>query len=241
MSKEIFLANTLEFIQKTRVAAQVRISHLEKNKQKCDLTESTLFKINELEKWLDDSMEELVKSHPAYPWFSKVKGIGNLNIGKVVSLIDIRKASQISKLWRYAGFGCVNGNAERRMKGEKLHFNMSLKTMCWRLGKSLIRARGPYYDYYIEHKNRMREKLESKGIQIVPAEKLPKEKGKKTEKGNLFSLGHLDNMAMRKMIKMFLSHLWLKWREAERLEVTKPYAHAIQGHDNFISPGEFIS
>lgn len=241
MNKEIFLANTLEFIQKARVAAQVRKSHLEKNKKKCDLTEETILKVGEFEDWLNGNMEELVKNHPAYPWFSKVKGVGNLNIGKVTCLIDIEKASQISKLWRYAGFGCVNGNAERRRKGETLHFNMSLKAMCWRLGKSLIRARDSYYDYYIEQKKKLREKIESKGMKIVPAEKLPKEKGKKTETADLFSLGHLDNMAMRKMIKLFLSHLWLKWREAEGLEVTKPYAHAIQGHDNFRTPEEFIS
>ena len=239
-NQAIMLANTLYFIQKARVATQVRQSHLAKNKNKCELTEEIMEKSKDLEDWLNGKLKEQVKAHPAYFWFSKVKGIGDVNIGKVVSLIDIREASMVSKLWRYAGFGVVNGRTERPTKGQKLHYNKTLKSMCWRLAKGLIRTKGAYYNYYIEQKKRIRERLISEGHKIVPSNKLPIEKGKHVEKDGKFGLGHVDMMAMRKMIKLFLSHLWLKWREAEGLEISKPYVHAIKGHSDYRSPDEFI-
>lgn len=240
-NKALILANALYFIQKARVSAQVRKSHLSKSQKKCELTEQILLRTNELEDWLNAELRDQVKNHPAYFWFSKIKGIGNVNIGKVISLIDIEKASMISKLWRFAGFGCNgDGSAEKAKKGEKLHYNKILKSMCWRLAKGLIRARGAYYDFYIEQKNRITERLISEGHKIIPSNNLPKEKGKHVEKDAYFGLGHVDMMAMRKMIKLFLSHLWLKWREAEGLEISKPYVHAIKGHSDFRSPDEFI-
>ncbi|GAG34364.1 unnamed protein product, partial [marine sediment metagenome] len=160
------LANSLYFIQKARVAAQVRKTHLAKNEEKCPITEEVLEKTHAVEEWLEDKVKTYVKAHPAYDWFSKVKGVGDLNIGKVVSLIDIQKASQVSKLWRFAGMGVLNGKAERMQAGEKLHYNKILKSMCWRLAKSLIRAKGAYYEFYKEQKARLTTRLEGDGFTI---------------------------------------------------------------------------
>ena len=44
---------------------------------------------------------------------------------------------------------------------------------------------------------------------------------------------------MRKMTKMFLSHLWTTWRTIEGLEVTAPYVHDILGHAHLYEPIEF--
>jgi len=235
------ISNTLYYIQKARVSAQVRKTHLAKNNQTCDVTDQVLDRCQNMEDWLNGLVGEYVKNHPAYEWFKKVKGIGDLNIGKVISLIDIKEASQVSKLWRYAGFG-VNGTggAERQKKGEKLHYNKTLKSMCWRLGKSLIRAKGKYYDFYLKEKERLMRREMDNGKKIVPSNKLPKENGKHIENDEYFGLGHIDMMAMRKMIKLFLSHLWLKWREAEGLEITNPYVQDIKNHSGIIQPDEMI-
>ena len=248
MSDEImFIANALDFIQKARVSAQVRLTHLALNEEKCEITEEVLEKTHALEEWLEDKVKTYVKAHPAYDWFSKVKGVGDLNIGKVVSFIDIEKATMISKLWRYAGMAQgPDGKAERQIAGQKLHYNKVLKSMCWRLAKSLIRAKGLYYEFYLEQKQKLTDRLVSEGYTIVPSLELPTEKDPKTgrmkhvEKDGFFGLGHVDTMAMRKMIKLFLSHLWLKWREAEGLSVTKPYVHAIKGHADYRPPEDFI-
>lgn len=238
--KTSVIVDMIYYVQKARVSAQVRQSHLGKQGKKCDITERILEKATEFEKWLERELAVQVKAHPAYPWFSKIKGIGNVNIGKVLGPIDIEKASQISKLWRFAGFGVVGERGERRTKGEKLHFNMTLKTMCWRLAKSLIRAKGKYYKFYLAEKKRIAEREKANGKAIVPSAELPKEKGKHIENDEFFGLGHVDMMAMRKMIKLFLSHLWLKWREAEGLPVTEPYVQAVMGHSDILRPEDMI-
>lgn len=251
--KALVATDALYYIQKARVAAQVRLSHLVKPTKKypkgrtCELTKEILKRAGSVEEWLNEEVEVFVKLHPAYDWFSKVKGVGTLNIGKVVSFIDIEKATMISKLWRYAGMAQgPDGKAERQKQGQKLHYNKVLKSMCWRLAKSLIRAKGLYYEFYLEQKQRLTDRLVSEGYTIVPSLELPTEKDPKTgkmkhvEKDGFFGLGHVDTMAMRKMIKLFLSHLWLKWREAEGLFITKPYVHAIKGHTDYRPPEDFI-
>jgi hypothetical protein len=45
-------------------------------------------------------------------------------------------------------------------------------------------------------------------------------------------------MARRKMVKIFLSHLWATWRKMEGLTVTKPYVFSVLGHSDYIEPPE---
>lgn len=250
------LANALYFIQKARVASQVRKTHLAKRDETCSVTEEVLTRTGDVEFWLNDRVKMYVQAHPAYPWFKNVKGIGDLNIGKVVSLIRIKPdendpekkwANNISSLWRFAGMAPgKDGRAERPVQGQKLHYNMILKSMCWRLAKSLIRAKGPYYKFYLEQKKKILARLKKEGYTVIPSLELPTEKDPKTgkkkhvEKDGFFGLGHADGMAQRKMIKLFLSHLWMEWRKAENLPVSKPYAHAIQGHTDYRPPEDFI-
>ena len=198
----------------------------------------------------------MLGTHPAYPWFSRVKGIGKENIGKVIGLIDIKKADTISSLWSFAGRAPKDGKAPKRTKGEKLTFNIQLKSMTWRLGTSLLRAKGKFYNYYLEVKEK-----ESRKFRVIPTPKgrfcpecLIEVKAKATRycpqcgcqlslkvepEGVLFE-GHLHNRALNKMIKLFLACLWLVWREAEGLPITKPYAIDILGHNSFIDPWEMV-
>lgn len=228
-------------IEKLRVQSQVRQSHL-KLQDKDDPETNELHKrILDLESYVDGRVAKLLLSHPAYPWFSKVKGIGKENIGKIVALVDIEKASTISALWKFCGYAVENGHSMKRVKGGgKLAYNSQLRTMCWRLGSSLLRAKGVFYDYYIKEKDKYVSKYEGAGIKIVPALSLPKVDGKKQEGDGYISEGHVHNQALRKMIKLFLSCLWLTWREAEGLPITKPYAIGQLGHDSFIDPWNMV-
>jgi UDP-2,3-diacylglucosamine pyrophosphatase LpxH len=101
-----------------------------------------------------------------------------------------------------------------------------------------MRAQGKFYDYYISQKTRYEERIKASGRKIVPVTELPKINGKRTETVELISEGHVHNMALRKMVKLFLACLWLEWRKAEGLPLTKPYAIEQLGHDSFISPEE---
>lgn len=244
MQDLVFVDKALYFIQKARVQAQVRESHLKRNESEDPLTTEIKKRVYDLEKWLNSKVAEVVRAHPCYGWFSQIKGIGDLNIGKVICLIDIEKCQTISKLWRYALGAPIgedgNKHVEKRTKGEPIHYNQMLKVMCWRLGQSFIKANNKYADYYRAEKEKIVQKLADKGIQVVPAANLPTEDGKKVEKDGKFSLGHVDRMAFRKMMKLFLSHLWLKWREAEGLPISQPYVIAKGGHEHIITAEEMV-
>lgn len=235
----------------------------------------------DFEKYVDGRVAYYIKFHPAYPWFSRVKGVGKENIGKVVAqirikpeqkevkwcpscgkeikekgeeeftkcpecetklstkMIDLPYADTISALWKFAGRDVgEDGKAPKRTVGKKLTYNSQLRSMTWRLGTSLMRAQGKFYDYYISQKTRYEERIKASGRKIVPVTELPKINGKRTETVELISEGHVHNMALRKMVKLFLACLWLEWRKAEGLPLTKPYAIEQLGHDSFISPEE---
>jgi len=264
-------------IEKLRVASEVRQSHLALQGKQDPETDELHRRLEDLEGFVDGRVANLIQEHPAYPWFSKVKGMGKENIGKVIGLIDIERAEHISSLWKFAGFSVEDGKAPKRVKGGgKLSYNSQLRSMCWRLGSALLKAglrkqcvnckllvgeekirknNGKCPDcgssdfktapitkfgtYYPKEKNKYYQRYESQGVKIVPATSLPKDKdGKRYEPEGMISEGHVHNQAMRKMIKLFLACLWLTWREAEGLPVTKPYAIDQLGHNSYIDPWE---
>jgi rubrerythrin len=250
-------------VEKLRVASEVRQSHLTRQGKQDAETDELHRRLSDLEDYVDGRVTELIRSHPAYPWFSRVKGVGGENIGKVIAPIDIERAKTISALWKFAGFAVEDGSAPRRVKGGgKLAYNSQLRSMCWRLANSLKRAKGCFYEYYIREKEKYQERFLSQGLKILATpsgrwvcancgaswarqrdissccDSPQIEKKLRQEPPGVIWLGHLDAMAVRKAIKLFLACLWLVWREAEGLPVTKPYAIEKQGHSTLIQPRE---
>jgi hypothetical protein len=174
------------------------------------------------------------KRSAAWPWLSSVKGIGPRIGGMLIGLIDIHEADTVSALWRYAGLATVcetcHGTvqkdnfcpkckktvatkAERRVKGEKLHYNNGLKKTCYLVARQFIMGETqPYERIYRESKEYYQANRPT------------------------WTVGHCDYAARRKMVKMFLSHFWTKWREAEGLEVRPPYAMTMPGHESGYIP-----
>jgi len=79
------------------------------------------------------------------------------------------------------------------------------------LSISLIRTQSPYREFY----DSTRKKLEEKGRDKV------------------------HGPALQRTIKLWLSHFWVTWRNAEGLPVTKPYSISQMGHDNYLSPQDY--
>ena len=235
------MINAVLAIEKLRVAAQVRQTHLALQGRHDLETDELLIRIKGLEDYADSRVAEIIKSHSAYSWFSRVKGVGRENIGKVLGLVDIRKADTISALWQFAGYGVKDGRAPKRVKGGgKLEYNSQLRTMCWRLAGSLMKASGKFYDFYAAEKQKYLLRYAREGVKVVPANKLPKKDGKFYEPAGVISEGHVHNQALRKMIKLFLSCLWLAWREAEGLPIRAPYVAEQTGHTHIIGPWEMV-
>jgi hypothetical protein len=114
---------------------------------------------------------------------------------------------------------------QRRVKGQLADFNPELKRLCYLVGDQFIKQRSsPYralYDQYrLEYENRpalMKERDERKG-------------------GLSKGTAHINAMARRRVIKLFLSHLWQEYRRLEGLPTPDPYAFSVLGHGNKIEP-----
>ena len=65
---------------------------------------------------------------------------------------------------------------------------------------------------------------------IKSDEKMQHPKKIKENTKTLYNPGHLHNRAMRKVVKIFLAHLWQTWRRQKGLEATEPYAKQLLGH-----------
>lgn len=207
-------------IQKSRIAFSNRVSALESGADNghaatLELMQRWKDKFQELEKEVDKDIARLAKDLPIIQHMIEVKGVGPLLSAKVVSMIDIERASTVSALWRYCGYAVINGEREKLTKGEKSHYNIRLKTTCYLVASSFLKSGSPYRDVY----DSAREYYEVKQLD--------------------WTKGHKHNAAMRKMTKMWLSHLWTTWRTIEGLPVTDPYVQDKLGHDHIISPQDF--
>lgn len=203
-------------IQKARIQFSNRVSAIERQQDdgvyKHEI-EKWMDKFASFEKELDDAIGDLASDMPIVEKMTSVKGVGKLLAVKAAVMIDIRRADTISALWRYAGYGVKDGQREKPEKGEKLHYNKRLKTTCYLIATSFLRSNSPYRQIYDEARRYYEENRPD------------------------WTKAHQHNAAMRKMIKIWLAHLWLVWREMEGLPVREPYIAAEPRH-KIITPEE---
>lgn len=223
----IDLRNT---VQKQRIAFGNRISAIERgvdssNPASISTLNVWLERFKELESNADDDIDDAVFGMRIVEEMTEVKGVGKLLAAKIVALIDITVPTTVSKLWRYAGYGVVEtedektgekiGKREWPTKGEKIHYNKRLKTTLYLLATSFLRTNSPYrrvYDDAREYYDRTRPD---------------------------WTKGHKHAASMRKMIKMYLAHLWSTWRVIEGLPIRSPYVHEKLGHTTMLKATDF--
>ena len=230
-------------VQKNRIAFQHRVTAIEQGRDSVDpVTYDLLIRYRDrfvaLEEELDEDITEIAKEIPIIEEMVEVKGVGFMFAAKLVAMIDIERCNTVSALWRFAGFGVVPfcpkceeyldiqldkcpecdseviRRAERLRKGEKAHYNTRLKTYCWQVGTSFLKSGSPYREIY----DKAREQYE-----------------KREDWSDL----RRHRAAMRKMIKIFLQHFWLRWRTLEGLPTSKPFIIGKDGHGTYISGERF--
>lgn len=175
---------------------------------------------------------------PIWQWLTSIRGLGEGGLAAqlLAQIDDIGKFDTISKLWMFAGYGLANGQVVRNAKGEKSHYNRMLKSIVWQCADQFKRQRTfPYRDLYDEEKIKQRA---AHPVALCRNEDIPwTECLWKKEHKQEFNDGHIDMRALRKTGKIFLAHVWLKWRESEGLPVSQPYVQAILGHTHIVEPG----
>jgi len=148
-------------IEKERVRCDIRLSHLELQGKTCEDTAAVRDQLLGTEHWIEERIAALIKEHPAYSWFSRIKGVGSENIAKCIApvrikleqgyrknkstkkleLVDLPFADTISGVWSFSGMGLDgDGKAMKPKKGEPLPYNSDLRSMWWRLGSSILKA-----------------------------------------------------------------------------------------------------
>lgn len=245
-------------IQKARKQFQNRIGAIERNDDAGTPEQLAVLKryferFQDLEARLEEDIADLVEQYPIYDHVSAVKGIGPMLAAKLIAMIDVSRAPTVSSLWRYAGYGLskywqneagnivapVTGyewdsNAkdwkqvspepkdgwtcvtvpDRLIKGYRSPYNKRLKTALYVIAGSMMKAGSPYREIYDSAKARYVANRD-------------------------WTKGHCDAAARRKMIKIFLSHLWERWRQLEGLEIRATYVEEHLGHDNISRPEDY--
>ena len=167
------------------------------------------------EDFYEGEFKKMVENHPAWEWASQVKGAGLTTIGRIIGKTDIYRLNTASEMWAHCGFGLeADGTRQRKRAGAKINYDSQLQSNCVMLGESLLFQKDSYYRYYLGEK----------------------------EKHSQLPTRHAHNRAFRHMIKLFISHLWQTWREAEGLPAPEPYAFAILKHPSghLISPQDMV-
>jgi hypothetical protein len=119
--------------------------------------------------------------------------------------------------------------AQRRLKGTLSDYNDELKSLCYKLGDQFIKQGEIYRELYDKAK-------ETYMVRDDLIKEMESKKGKKTKFGETKGTAHINNMARRFAVKIFLEHLWRVWRESEGLEAPMPYPISILGHADYIPP-----
>lgn len=209
------------------------------------------------EKDIDKRVRRWVRHQPIWnEWLKgEVKGVAELLAGGLISSIQgIGRFDTVSKLWKYCGVGInEDGGIQKRRKGEKLNYSPFLKTLCWKIGESFVKIsdRGYYGQMLGNFKRREQAKAAKAGIPILPfadVEKALKARAKEQgipakdaykklyDPAVILTEGHVHARAKRKAVKLFLSHLWLVWREIEGLPTDSPWINATDSAHHYYPP-----
>jgi len=199
-----------------------------------EIWENESKEIDKIIKNLEKEIKKLLKSgqYPIWNWLKEIRGISFISASKLISYIDIKNTPTISALWRYCGLDATHIKRTNKIsKEEAMKFgNPYLKKEL--LG---ILAKNGFIMHNTPLYREIYDKEKEKQLEIEYPEGFLKEKynGYKITDKHL-SKGHAHNRAIRKMIKIFLEHLWREWRTLENLSITEPYIIGRNGHSNYI-------
>jgi len=202
-----------------------------------------------VKEWDSILAEEVKKNLIWQNWLCEVKGVNFRLAGEIIGIFQSalnkeasvlgRHFKSVSQMWAFAGLDVNDGKASRLRAGQKSTFNTLLRSiLIGRLGQSLILARGEYAQYYRSQKAGLIRRCNRNNVKIVPTAKLPMKNVKHYEPEGIISKGHLDNMARRKMVKLFVSHFWEEARAVEGLPSGESYVFGVLKHSkqDYIPP-----
>jgi len=128
----------------------------------------------------------------------------------------------------------VKRTSQRPIKGTLLDYNPTAKMLAFKVASQFVKQGDLYRKLYEEFKAGYEGRTDLR-VEV------DKKKGKMTKgKGGTVvetkGTAHIHAMAQRKMVKVFLQHLWVQWRTMEGLSISMPYVIDRLKHSDYIQP-----
>jgi hypothetical protein len=207
---------------------------------------------NEMLRWFFDQnvvLENNIKisldcfsdAHPVGKWAKSVYGIGPVIAAGLLAHIDITQAPTVGHIWRFAGLD----PSRTWEKGQKRPWNAQLKTLCWHIGQSFMKFSNRdacFYGKLYKEKKEFYVAKNDAGDYAERAKTLAPKFSTSTDAYKHLTAGklppaHIDAMARRWVVKLFLSHLhYVWWKDATGEPPPKPYVITHLGHVHEILP-----
>lgn len=239
-----FLVDAYYQMQSDRIRTNARLRELSSNGEPNDVMQWLGVQSELLENQVKRALDAYSAAHPVGEWARSICGVGPVIAAGLLANIDIKKCPTAGHIWAFAGLKPDS----RKVKGEKLAYNASLKTLCaFKLGECFVKVQNNENDVYgkmyaerkaYEQKKNDAGKFADTAKAILEGKKI----GKTTEAYKHLSEGklppaHIHARARRYAVKMFLSHLHDVWYRHEYGEAPpKPFAIGILGHAHYIKP-----
>ena len=172
-----------------------------------------------------------IKDEPIWREFLQhITGVSVILTANLLSAFGYcERYNHVSSLWRHCGLHVEDGVAPKRRHGRKLDFNPRLRTLVWKIGDCLIKAKNPVYKtLYDREKERQLQKEYPEGY-------LYEKYGEpyKPEDTHLTKL-HAHNRAKRFIEKIFMENYFCACKELTGQDAIKPYVHERLGHADYV-------
>jgi hypothetical protein len=239
-----FLVDQYYSFQEDRLRAMGRIRAMTADGEPHEVIKWVATQSEVLERQIKGALDRYSQAHPIGRWARAQVGVGPVISAGLIANIDITKANTAGKLWRYCGLAPGH---DRRVRGQKLEFNPTLKRLSWIVGESFKKFSGHEDCFYGQAYKRRKEYEVGKNERgeyaeqakaALTAKKFRDDTVAKAfyEKGQL-PPGRIDLRACRWATKLFLAHLQEVWYQHHYgTPPPLPYAIAQMGHADRIPP-----
>lgn len=239
-----YVVETYYDIQQVRNQNGNRAKRLEREGLPAELMGVLTAGMEDVEKHIRKVMKKWALARPLGEWAMQIVGIGPVISAGLMAWLAQSTGRHPSSFWRYAGL--MPG--QRRQRNKKLDYNPKLKTLCWKIGSSLVmQSNNPdslYGRLYRERKAYETAKNEA-GDYSDQAEKSLAEKSWKRNTSAKEKLlagrlpdGHIDERCRRYAYKILVAHFWMANFAIEHPgeRIPQPWVLEHGGHVDFIEP-----
>lgn len=129
--------------------------------------------------------------------------------------VELKNFPKVSSWWHYMGLHVVNGKKPKRTRGQVADWSTPGRTLSHLIASQFVKTPGKYRDFY-DLRRAKREQTHPDATKF-----------------------HKHNMACNETAKLFMSHLWHVAKVLGGETPTRPYAHTVMGHTNFVEPFYF--